>query len=85
MKRIFSVICVQIVICLDGAQLGWAHYGCRDNLPDDFGERNDIAECESEKTRVLQGMLHDRRIPVGAKTMQPNPNYSDAHLLESKP
>jgi arylsulfatase A len=45
------------------------------NLREDPGEQQDLAGEQPELARTLQRMLHDWRTHVGARTMEPNPEY----------
>ena len=45
------------------------------NLKDDIGEQNDLSKIEIEKTKELKEKLHQWRKDVGAKMMEPNPDY----------
>jgi len=45
------------------------------NLKNDIGEQNDLSGIEVEKTRELKEKLHQWREKVGAKMMEPNPDY----------
>jgi arylsulfatase A len=45
------------------------------NLRHDAGEQHDLADEQPELARTLQTMLHDWRAQVGARTMEPNPEY----------
>ena len=45
------------------------------NLKDDIDEQNDLSKIEIEKTKELKEKLHQWRKDVGAKMMEPNPDY----------
>jgi len=45
------------------------------NLKDDISEQHDLSATEPGKVKELQEMLHNWRKQVGAKMMDPNPNY----------
>jgi hypothetical protein len=45
------------------------------NLKDDIGEQNDLSKTDIEKTKELTEKLHQWREKVGAKMMEPNPDY----------
>lgn len=45
------------------------------NLRNDPGEQHDLADEQPELARDLQKMLHDWRTQVGARMMEPNPEY----------
>lgn len=45
------------------------------NLKDDIGEQKDLSEIEVEITKGLKEKLHKWREDIGAKMMQPNPEY----------
>lgn len=45
------------------------------NIKEDIGEQNDLAAKMPEKVAELKKMLHDWRTKVGAKMMEPNPEY----------
>ena len=46
------------------------------DLSKDIGEQNDLSPAMPEKVAQLHRMLHDWRIEVSARLMQPNPDYS---------
>ena len=48
------------------------------NLRNDIGEQNDLSKIEIKKTRELKLKLHKWREKVGAKMMEPNPDYDSA-------
>lgn len=45
------------------------------NLRQDIGEQHDLSKQLPEKTKALKEMLHAWRVRIGAKMMQPNPNF----------
>jgi arylsulfatase A-like enzyme len=45
------------------------------NLKNDIAEQNDLSKIEIEKTKELTEKLHQWRKKVGAKMMEPNPDY----------
>jgi arylsulfatase A-like enzyme len=45
------------------------------NIEKDPGERNDLAASMPAKVKELRNMLHAWRKQVGAKMMEPNPDY----------
>jgi arylsulfatase A len=45
------------------------------NLKDDIGEQNDLSKTDIKKTEELTEKLHQWREKVGAKMMEPNPDY----------
>jgi len=45
------------------------------NLKNDIGEQHDLSTTEIERTKILKQELHQWRTKVGAKMMEPNPDY----------
>ena len=45
------------------------------NLKEDIGEQNDLSDREPEKAAELTEMLHRWRKSIGARMMEPNPDY----------
>ncbi|MEL7120038.1 MAG: hypothetical protein AAFO07_11375, partial [Bacteroidota bacterium] len=53
------------------------------NLKKDIGEQNDLSETETAKVKELREKLHRWRKSVGARMIQPNPDYDPATDLWS--
>ena len=49
------------------------------NLKEDMEEQHDLSPSEPEKVKELQDMLRQWRERVGAKMMEPNPEYQSSH------
>lgn len=55
------------------------------NLKNDIGEQNDLSKIEVKKTKELKDKLHQWLKKVGAKMMEPNPEYdSETNILNYK-
>lgn len=50
------------------------------NLKKDIGEQNDISAIDIKTTEQLRKMLHLWRESIGAKNMEPNPNYVEPQI-----
>ena len=52
------------------------------HLPDDPGEKRNLARHDASRAAKLHGMLKDWRRSVNAAMPEPNPNYAPARASE---